>query len=330
MSESYLAIQYLRAVAAVMVVMHHALNPHPWLFNPIEGFSGFARGVDVFFVISGFIMATVGVKDTPGNFIKKRLIRVVPIYWLVTLLATVLVARKYGLDMALVERAGQSLLFIPHLDAHGQVFPVVPAGWTLNYEVLFYSVFALSLLASKPLRCAGPVLVALVLLGWVWQPEGVISKTFTSPVLLEFVAGMALGHFRHRLCAWPVIGWVSVPSWALLLSSGHWAQSLVAATGIVAGALAMERRLPEWSFGKVLGDASFFLYLSHHFVLILLIKCWKSLSLTGYWQFGTLFAACVVVSVVVGLLGHRWLEKPLTRRLTHQWKIPSRRVALIT
>jgi exopolysaccharide production protein ExoZ len=327
MSESYRSIQYLRAVAALMVVMHHALGPQPWLFNPILGYSGFARGVDVFFVISGFIMAAVGLKDTPRIFMKKRFIRVAPIYWVVTLLAAALVIRKHGVDAALVERTWQSLLFIPHLDAQGQVFPVVPAGWTLNYEMLFYGVFALSLLTSKPLRCASTVLVALVLLGWALQPANVIATTFTSPVLLEFVAGMVLGHFRHRLCAMPLLGWMALLGWALLLASEHWAQSLVAATGVVAGSLALERRLPQWPWAKAMGDASFFLYLSHHFVVIVLVKLWKNLPLMGYLQFCTLIAACVGLSVVVGVLGHRWVEKPLTRWLTHRWRIRTNRVA---
>jgi exopolysaccharide production protein ExoZ len=323
MSASFHSIQYLRAIAALMVVIHHARNPQPWLFNPWSGFEGGARGVDVFFVISGFIMATVGVHDQPRTFIRKRLIRVVPIYWLATALAVLPLGLKHGLSDQLVAQFWQSLLFIPHLDANGLVFPIVPPGWTLNYEMLFYGVFALCLFTARPLLHATGALLCLVAWGAVAQPEHLVPRTFTSPLLLEFVAGMALGHFRHRIGQWRVLGWLAVPGWALLLTSGHWAQSLVAATCIVASALALERRLPHWAFGKALGDASYFLYLSHHFVLIVLVKVWKSLPLQGYLQFGTLFAACVGVSVLVGLLGHRWLEKPLTRWLSQRW-VPAR------
>jgi exopolysaccharide production protein ExoZ len=294
-----------------MVVMHHARNPYPWLFNPVGDFSGFARGVDVFFVISGFIMAAVGVKDRPVEFLKKRVLRVVPIYWAATLVAAVTLVRKDGLDAGLIHRVWQSLLFIPHLDPKGEAFPIVPPGWTLNFEMLFYALFALALCFARPLRTAGLWLAALVAAGLVLQPTHVVANTFTSPLLLEFMVGMLIGHCRHQVAAVAALGWLALPGWALLLMSTHWVQSLVAACFIVVSALALERRLPHWAFGKALGDASYFLYLSHHFVLIVLAKVWKGLPLQGPLQFGTMFAASVGVSVLVGLWGHQYLEKPL-------------------
>ena len=74
--QSFASVQYLRAVAALLVVLHHARSPKPWLFNPLEDFMGGTTGVDIFFVISGFIMFTAARSEQVGTFVWRRLVRV--------------------------------------------------------------------------------------------------------------------------------------------------------------------------------------------------------------------------------------------------------------
>src|SRR5580658_5421280 len=143
-----LSIQALRALAATAVVAYHALQ---WGSG---GFDVGRAGVDVFFVISGFIMwrVTSGRDVTPGAFLWRRVTRVAPLYWLTTLavLAAALVWPGFLPEVRPGWRhLALSLAFIPHLDPRGLPFPTLPPGWTLDYEALFYLTFAAALAGPR-------------------------------------------------------------------------------------------------------------------------------------------------------------------------------------
>src|ERR1019366_2869669 len=140
-------IQYLRGIAALMVVWHHGVGQLATLETYFPFRFG-TSGVDLFFVISGFIMVvtTAGRDVTPTEFIARRFVRVVPLYWVLTLAlaATALVAPSLFRSVTLTAVSLiQSLLFIPHFSpSHaGMIWPVLVPGWTLNYEMFFYVVF---------------------------------------------------------------------------------------------------------------------------------------------------------------------------------------------
>src|SRR5271166_3045280 len=146
-----LSIQTLRALAALAVVAYHALQ---W---DRGGFDVGRAGVDVFFVISGFIMwrVTAGRDVPPRAFLWRRFTRVAPLYWLATLgvLAVALVWPAFLPEV----RPGWrhlvlSLAFIPHLDPRGLPFPTLPPGWTLDYEAVFYAIFAAALAGPRAWR----------------------------------------------------------------------------------------------------------------------------------------------------------------------------------
>jgi exopolysaccharide production protein ExoZ len=317
MRENYLSIQYLRGAAALLVVLHHARNPYPWLFNPLEQFDGFARGVDVFFVISGFIMAAIGSRESPIDFARKRIVRVAPIYWLTTLAAAVLLFMKKGVDPDLTEHLMKSLLFIPHLNPAGEAFPVLPPGWTLNHEMYFYALFFLCLWTRHPVRNCCIALLACVALGQITQPTGIVSATYTHHLLTEFAAGLLMGRYRRQIVSRPWLVWLAPVGGVLLFGTQHWTMSTAGAAFIVMGALAWERKIGIAGWGQQLGNASYFTYLSHYFVLGALLKIWARLPLSGWLQFTSLLAACVLTSMIVGLLGHKFIEKPLTSYLNN-------------
>jgi len=146
-------IQVLRAVAALMVVCDHILfdwhhshgNTFPHWFNTTVG----SAGVDLFFVISGFIMfeTTRGRDTSPVSFLAKRLIRIAPLYWL---LVIVLAAKSYEHNPSHFdwEWLVQSLLFLPHVEGDmagarfpSAYFPILFVGWTLIFEMFFYAIF---------------------------------------------------------------------------------------------------------------------------------------------------------------------------------------------
>src|SRR5229473_1548571 len=144
-------IQYLRAIAALMVVWHHSLIQVPGVAQFIALPEFGPSGVDIFFVISGFIMLviTAGKEVTPAEFIRQRVIRVVPLYWLTTLLmlgCAVVVPTAFKTLQFSPAAVAKSLLFVPYdsLSFPGHAWPVLVPGWTLNYEMFFYGLFAAS------------------------------------------------------------------------------------------------------------------------------------------------------------------------------------------
>jgi exopolysaccharide production protein ExoZ len=113
------------------------------------GFDTFGGGgVDIFFVISGFIMVytTQSHHVGPFSFFVNRVVRIVPIYWLLTLAVftlAVIAPHLLGATRAAPSELLKSLLFIPFAKSNGAVQPILFLGWTLNYEMFFYMLFAL-------------------------------------------------------------------------------------------------------------------------------------------------------------------------------------------
>ena len=319
-----LSIQYLRAVAAIGVLIFHAADRTGGQF----GVGG--AGVDVFFVISGLIMWVISARrpPTPFEFLSRRAGRIVPLYWLVTLgLCGVWLAAP-GLFPHLSPTPGhviQSLLFLPHVDPDGVIAPLVAPGWTLNYEAFFYVVFAAALLAPGHLRALllSAALGSLVMAGLLLRPQGAIAATYTSPLLLEFLAGVWIGK------TWVAGRMPSAGVSALLLLAGVGALAAVVAIGlnvepvrllvwgvpgmaIVVGALGLEAagRVPVWRAVKFLGDASYSIYLVHALAISLALKLGQMLGLTNG---PTLFIAALAVGVAAGSLCYLAVERPLSR-----------------
>ncbi len=324
-----LSIQYLRAAAALMVVFFHADGMAREYFN-FSGLTFGAAGVDIFFVISGFIMwiTTASDRTTPASFAVNRIIRIVPLYWAMTLLL-------YGGWMMFRDPAtlpslwnlARSLLFIPFVSPRtGDIQPLLIAGWTLNFEMFFYVVFACGLMLARRHRALliCTILGALVVSPLFVTPSGAVALTYTSPLLIEFMIGCLLGimYERKALPRPAVAAFLLMTGCGLLLTSGmlsaanigvirfvHWG---IPAFLIVTGALALEPKLKEWRLPMLLGDASYSIYLTHGVVLSA-VKSAALLSGKGahaMMSSGFIFAGCLV-SVVTGVAVYYVVEKPL-------------------
>lgn len=219
------AIQALRAIAASAVVLVHAqdrsagLPNSPSLF-PNESLQVGHAGVDLFFVLSGFLMTYLhthhfGVAGAPKKFIVRRLARIVPIYWLLSGAALVLaIALPQLFSSARALDWGWLLgnfLFtpIPH-PGGSDAERLLIVGWTLDYEMFFYALFALAMCSKRglPVLCGG--MLALVVLGAIWNPEHPWLQLVTGFMLLEFLAGVAIAYLvRHfqppRWLAWAAL-----------------------------------------------------------------------------------------------------------------------------
>ncbi len=198
---TWLSIQHLRGFAALSVVLFHACQ-----WSQIDFATGQA-GVDVFFVISGFVMwtATTGEPVRPFEFLKRRVIRVVPLYWLITvvLAAGVLLFPARFPDLAVTPgHLALSLAFVQHMNPAGYPFPLLAPGWTLNYEAVFYLAFAglLWLPEARRLVALTFTLMVLAFAGFAWPPA---YQMLLNPLFLEFLGGVWLARMaqtgRRRL-----------------------------------------------------------------------------------------------------------------------------------
>ena len=309
-TRTLLSVQYLRGFAALAVVAMHT----GWTRTGLG-----AAGVDVFFVISGFVMVMVSSREqTPWVFLQARAMRVVPLYWLVTL-ATVGIT-----GLADMPRIFSSLAFWPHAGyLDGRDFPVVIQGWTLDYEMFFYAAFAASLLLATRWRLPAltGALLVLVTLGCLLPSGGVVAATYTGPLLIEFLAGAWLcrawqagrlpsGYGSMALLA---AGFLLLGAQFSIGPSGAW-RCLTWGTPammIVAGALGVEAagQLPRIPGLLELGSASYALYLIHPLVQ-------QALSAT-LQPLPTLVAlpAMLVACLGLGLVVHHGVEVPLSTLL---------------
>jgi len=321
--KTVLSIQYLRAAAALSVVLFHAFQ------CTNNGFAVGAGGVDVFFVISGFVLWTVieAAPIGPGLFLRRRAVRVVPLYWTITLALAALVLAAPGV-LPQVRFAWshliESLLFIPHNDLVGDPFPLLPVGWTLNYEVILYVVMAAALLAPRPWRLwvITGLLLAVTSIGFIHPPA---YPLFANPMLLQFAAGAWLGQaWLKRRLPGKVIGWAMIivgvdlfaaqqvirlhaPQMVILLDL--WRPLLwgIPAFLIVAGAVSVEAAGGVFQSRalRVLGDASYSLYLCHWVTIALIARV---VPTTNPWLF---LPVAIGGAVAVGLTCRQLLEKPL-------------------
>jgi len=329
--DPFLSIQYLRAVAALLIVYQHAREFIPEHFTHLKYFNG-ECGIDIFFVISGFIMTLTAAGAAPRDFLLRRLTRIAPLYWLFSVLAVALffVARPLAGNIDVTAQTlVMSLLLIPHenLTHPGKIWPILPQAWTLMYEMFFYVTFALLLFLPVHRRTVAIGLAYLGLAGLgVLLPHTNIPVVYvlTNPMLLEFVGGMVVGHLYLRKRQLPFMmsvtlllagtGWLVVESFSeapRLFVRG------VTAFMIVLGAVSMERQrgVLKSGFLRVLGDSSYSIYLSHLFMLQIFTAAWSKAELAqsgNTYAFG--YAACsVAFSAWAGILVYKSIERPMLR-----------------
>lgn len=343
------ALQSLRAIAALLVLLDHTAGltaGHGFPHEPLTSWATFlgAQGVSIFFIISGFIMtytADLAEDQTPPpmratRFAARRIIRVVPLYWILTVVTAIpmfLIGlhRPVGITVA---RFMKSLLFIPYLDAGGNMTPVLPIGWTLNYEMAFYALFAAILLLPHRVRTAAllGVLSAVVISGSFFYPilSGVNPHTalafLSNPVILLFGLGAALGWLKLEYPQWllqvpsvtlaaPLLAInfcifalaVRHPPVALRWSALFWF------TDFMIVALCAFGRAGTWPRLEALGDASYSLYLIHLLPVFAMYFLWQSL----HFPYPVVFIAVTIgLAIATGLAAYRWIERPLTRAIS--------------
>jgi peptidoglycan/LPS O-acetylase OafA/YrhL len=333
-TDRYESIQVLRALAAVAVVMLHSesnAGAYGWfsqLFPPIARYG--LLGVDVFFVVSGFVMALVSYGEPQGlssarKFMANRVARIVPLYWVLTaLFVTLLTFMPAAFGHARIDlwHVITSFIFVPSINWAGEPLPILVVGWTLNYEMWFYLAFAVAIYKTKrPVITTGIFLGLTSLLG-LTHSSGTLFRFYTNPIVLEFVAGGFLGAYYAK-------GGRIPPGFALAVLSGiivletMYAPALtdgnrfivfgLPALAIVCVALALEARI-RWSRRLTkLGDASYALYLTHVFTIPIALKVIQMAD-PQHGLPGDVICATLVIGSISGAFAcHYLLERPMTR-----------------
>ncbi|WP_158224714.1 acyltransferase family protein [Agaribacterium haliotis] len=324
------SVQYMRAIAAFLVVVHHAaLKGKQYGDAPLSWFHIGGVGVDLFFIISGYIMChTVAQKRiSPISFIQARIRRIIPIYWLLTSFALVI----YFIMPDKVNSSGgstnilASYLLFPTEDKY-----LINNGWTLSFEFFFYFIFCTCLSLVPPKRYLFPalILVALAGLGLISASKNEVLAFITSPFLLEFAFGifaylsLANASIKHRALGVSLIFFAC--TMIILVNQNHDYLPRVAAYGLPAllffvGMLSLEpvfqkhREQSAWKILKACGDSSYSLYLFHPFALVI---CSIILSKFGLAEHGYVFIAALTgLSVVSGHLCYVLLEQPMAKAI---------------
>jgi exopolysaccharide production protein ExoZ len=273
-------IQVLRFFAAVAVVAFHALGVAPDGFKVPESAISFAlsyggRGVDLFFVISGFIIfyATHRAELTPAEFLRRRVERIVPLYFFVifavTALAMTLPLTFGAPDWFTPRHILKSLAFVAFTDGE---MPVVYVGWSLEYEMYFYLAVALLMALTRDVwRNIVLIFSALAMLGRIPGVDAALGNYafFVDPMILEFVLGVIAGSvYVNGRVGWPIQIAAACAIAALLVTdpASRVIVSGVPAACLVAGAAFVSRKRvdPSWPERTLarLGDASYSIYLA--------------------------------------------------------------------
>jgi peptidoglycan/LPS O-acetylase OafA/YrhL len=332
------ALQGLRAVAALLVVVAHAISMPARLLGiggAYQEYGDFAGvvGVKLFFVVSGFVMVLSHSGDfrrrgMPTRFLARRLGRILPLYWIMTL---VVVAIAPSLPSA--AEIVWSMLLVPHQKIGGPFgWPVYVLGWTLQYEMFFYLLFACALRFSRTvglalLTGAIAMLVAASLSGILGSAN--VLAYLGLPISLHFVFGVAIGVARPWLVrrrwrpgfgvalalaiaatvAGCALAWPDA-SWTLAAQTGG-AAATTLAVGICALSQEGSSAHPVARAARALGDATYSIYLTHVFAILLLVALATRLA----WAvpLGAFVPLAILVSAAVGVAVYRWVERPLVR-----------------
>lgn len=332
-----LTIQYVRGMAALLVVIAHnsAFLGKFWV-NHIPG----ALGVDIFFIVSGFIMTfiTRQVPERADTFLIKRFFRIWPPLFLVWLASFVFVYHERTIGQMLCV-----LYFcLQNYSSEGPVFGYSPLGppWTLSYEVMFYAVFALSMSLSYRYRsclCALIFIAAMVGFQLFYNgsfnissqvsPGMVVShwwqgwiKIASNTVVFEFIAGMFLAELMVngkisdsrfiRAVAWSALvfafAFVIITGPQVFgMSGGFWPALTIMASVITLSCHKKTINLRVLSF---LGDISYSLYLVHYPVMLFIRNAFPSSALRN--ENPAVFLLSVVVSIGIASVIFRLVEIP--------------------
>ena len=317
-------LQLIRAYAAIAVAVFHT----GYRFSDWHAIGSF--GVDVFFVLSGYVMARICDSDS-RFFLRRRLLRIVPPYWLATIalfVFTYLFPQLMKSTRAVPMELAKSLLFIPFRKSDGLLQPLLFVGWSVNYEMFFYVLLALFLLVYRrgAVWLTGIAVVSIVLVCGQLENQSDLAEFYGRDISLDFVLGLiAYGVCRAvpdriavRLRVTMLVLMIA-SAVALVLIQGlvsHFDSRVLAFGGTAFVLVTSASLLSQGGWDTkaawivLIGDASYVLYLVHpyceYFLSRIVVKKLPWLVISD--APGMLVAVTLVILVAIPL--HLKLERP--------------------
>lgn len=343
-------IQFLRAVAAMAVVFYHLVMHFDYQWSVLSPFFSFFSqvgyaGVDVFFVISGYVMWLTSQKtNRAGEFIYSRLTRIYFGYWPYFFITFALL---FYFTPNLIDRIDlMGSFWLTQTKLHLLLLQV---AWTLTYELYFY--FSFSLLLLLPRRFMPKVVCFLMMFIIVIQGYHIIFNDmyaiekfpqnslfllfFTSPFCLEFLVGCLLGYFfeKHRLNQM----WLILLAATVIFAAGYYYQSVYllpnammsqgyylpqrvlfwGTTSVLVVAILIELNLRGFvirkQLSKLLGGASYSIYLSHIPIIFLFSQLGYFSDIKTTEKLGFVFFSVIAVILIYSIFHYLVIEKPLMK-----------------
>lgn len=318
------SLQILRGLAALLVVYYHIDTPI--LFGSF--------GVEVFFVISGFVMALIiDRQETAQDFAINRFSRIAPLYWVMTLCVLVVSAIKpdwFNSTQANLGNFLKSILFIPYFKENGSLMPMLAVGWTLNYEVFFYLLILAAIMVHRRYYAwlVSASLIALHLYFASNADMPILQAFLGNPVIYTFILGLlAYQLYKMRILdqlptALTALICVGSLVWMMFAEYHYPTADRMALFQIPAMVLVWTAvHLDSWvshhssvvlNVFKKIGDASYAIYLSHFFV----VQGFKKVIFTRLSiQHDSLLGIVLILgcSILVGYGLYICLDRPLNQ-----------------
>lgn len=340
-TRKYLGLQILRIIAACMVLVTHAtLYTHERLDNQFRVWEAGALGVDIFFVLSGFVMVYSSTKLLKPNgwkiFAERRIVRIVPMYWIATSIKAIALLLPAGYvlhEQFNVIRVLESYFFVPAYNNLGYIQPILPVGWTLNFEMFFYLLFTLALLfRANIFGFVGGILALLALGAFIREPNWPAVSFYLNTMVLQFFYGMVIakiclaGKHIPKYLAITLLGlgfFSLIASWPnpqVLRGLPHG----LAAALIVYSMASLEDWLTQIPWIVLYAaDASYVIYLFHPLYMQVVPALLMKYHLPYPW---ISVACCITLGIAGGCLIHRYIEAPITNWLRDHLPIAGKKV----
>jgi peptidoglycan/LPS O-acetylase OafA/YrhL len=331
-----IGIHYMRGLAALLVVIFHAIGIMVAYDHYETQFPYYilAAGVDIFFVISGYLMVktTEKYKNTKLDwklFLYKRLTRIAPMYWLITILISIAILYKPSLaeKQVGIEIILKSLLFIPtNIPGSHAQSTVIPVGWTLVYEMFFYFAFAAFTAFNYRFGLSLLIITFCALSLTHSISNNYYLTIYSNPIILEFILGILVAKLKtpthSKGLTFALLGCLAFFAGTYLDGPELSARPISAGIGAAlmiygASGIELKRKL---IIPSILGDASYSIYLTHNYIIKAGVKILPPTLLSCL--------ALIATSILAGYAIYKIIEKPM-QALTSKTK-PKTDLALTT
>jgi len=310
-----ISVQILRGIAAMMVIVYH-ITQKLYVNGDIKwSFELGAAGVDIFFIISGFIIYYSSVHEFSANeFMKKRIFRIYPLYWVITLVTLVISYIRPGMINQHVEvpiSMWNSFTLFPVPGTS----PLLIVAWTLSFEMFFYVIYYMAIkLKVNRILFSSVAIAVLVVIGQIFK-----IPFINDPITLEFIYGMIIAYLVTSKNTKAIM---VIAAACLILSATPvvWHSEIrslyygIPALALFCVFLLLEKKVRQEGgiikLAQVIGDSSYSIYLTHLYslgIVFILIKSRVSVPV--------LVVVSFIVSVIIGILCYKLLEKRIIKSL---------------